>query len=233
MKISMESMRFNRLLVLGQSEARNENTYWKTRCDCGQEKWIRGSALRDGTTQSCGCLIVEHYAKVKRVDLTGKVFNKLTVLEFSHNGKQREAHWKVSCSCGNNVIVAGTSLTKGVTQSCGCRIVELLKLKVGKNHPNYNSSITDIERKQRRNYPKYRIWREQVYKRDAYTCQKCGSNKGNTLVAHHILPYRAYPEFRVSTENGICWCVSCHKIYHSKYSIKNVNRETFNEFMAT
>jgi 5-methylcytosine-specific restriction endonuclease McrA len=28
-------------------------------------------------------------------------------------------------------------------------------------------------------------WRNEVYKRDNYTCQKCGDNTGGNLEAHH------------------------------------------------
>lgn len=33
-------------------------------------------------------------------DLTGKVFGRLTVIEFSHNGSNWSVHWKCRCSCG-------------------------------------------------------------------------------------------------------------------------------------
>lgn len=53
--IDLTGRRFGRLVAL-QSESRNEGVYWLCQCDCGNEKWIRGRALREGKTQSCGCL---------------------------------------------------------------------------------------------------------------------------------------------------------------------------------
>lgn len=50
--------RFNRLLVLGESEKRDHTgaMYWYCLCDCGNTLETTGVRLRNGTTQSCGCL---------------------------------------------------------------------------------------------------------------------------------------------------------------------------------
>lgn len=55
----------------------------------------------------------------KRKDLTGQVFERLTVLEFSHivGGF---AYWKCQCVCGNLITVRGTSLRNSHSRSCGC-----------------------------------------------------------------------------------------------------------------
>ncbi len=51
-------------------------------------------------------------------DLTGKVFGRLTVLEFRREGKIKK--WLCVCECGNKKIIWGSSLKGGTTQSCGC-----------------------------------------------------------------------------------------------------------------
>lgn len=50
------------------------------------------------------------------IDLTGKRFGKLTVLE--HCGS---IFWKCKCDCGNIKIIRGQSLREGKTISCGCK----------------------------------------------------------------------------------------------------------------
>lgn len=51
--------RFGRLTVLSRAENRNGVTYWLCKCDCGNEKEIRASHLKDGGTTSCGCYCEE------------------------------------------------------------------------------------------------------------------------------------------------------------------------------
>jgi hypothetical protein len=56
---------------------------------------------------------------MRPIDLTGRRFGKLTVLEFSHRVKQYK-HWKVRCDCGRETTMRGTSLTSENSTSCGC-----------------------------------------------------------------------------------------------------------------
>lgn len=58
-----------------------------------------------------------HY-KIK--DLRGKIFNKLTVIEFSHYNKRRQTFWICRCECGTVKPVAGCGLVNGMIKSCGC-----------------------------------------------------------------------------------------------------------------
>jgi hypothetical protein len=56
-------------------------------------------------------------------DETGKVFDRLTVIEFSHLLKEKagsRAYWRCECLCGNVVIVSGSNLRFGAVRSCGC-----------------------------------------------------------------------------------------------------------------
>lgn len=55
-------------------------------------------------------------------DLTGQVFERLTVIERGPNDKFGKARWYCKCSCGNEelLLVNGASLLRGLTKSCGC-----------------------------------------------------------------------------------------------------------------
>lgn len=58
-------------------------------------------------------------------------------------------------------------------------------------------------------------WRKKVFKRDNYTCQKCG-NYGQQLNAHHILSWANHPDERFNVDNGVTLCKSCHILVHRK-----------------
>lgn len=56
----------------------------------------------------------------KAIDLTGKRFGQLTVIEKAKgNEKSRNARWICKCDCGNECIVRADHLKSGNTKSCG------------------------------------------------------------------------------------------------------------------
>ena len=54
-----------------------------------------------------------------------------------------------------------------------------------------------------------------VFERDNFTCQICGITKCY-IHAHHIRPFKKYPELRTTISNGITLCPACHKAEHKK-----------------
>ena len=53
-------------------------------------------------------------------DITGKVFNRLKVIGYSHTDKHWNKLWNCLCECGKSTVVNGTNLKNGNTKSCGC-----------------------------------------------------------------------------------------------------------------
>ena len=62
----------------------------------------------------------------KRLELTGKKFGMLTVLECIGSAKKR-TEWKCQCECGNIRNVIGSNLTRGNSTSCGCKFIKSKK----------------------------------------------------------------------------------------------------------
>lgn len=56
----------------------------------------------------------------KRIDLTGRVFGRLTVIEYAGSDSHWQARWRCRCECGAEKVILGASLVKGHTVSCGC-----------------------------------------------------------------------------------------------------------------
>lgn len=96
-------------------------------------------------------------------------------------------------------------------------------------HPNWKGGIyyKNIEIRQT---IEYRLWREAVYTRDTWTCQKCGQ-MSIKLEAHHIQNFAQYPELRFAIDNGITFCKQCHVKFHKIYGRKNNTKEEMLNFI--
>ena len=69
-----------------------------------------------------------------RVDIKDKKYGRLTVIEYAGTDKHRQALWKCKCDCGAKAVIAGTSLRRGLTRSCGCLHKEASKKPNRKTH---------------------------------------------------------------------------------------------------
>lgn len=54
------------------------------------------------------------------LNLAGKRFGRLTVIECIGSDKYKNTLWECICECGNKVIAKGVNLTMGKVKSCGC-----------------------------------------------------------------------------------------------------------------
>jgi len=76
-----------------------------------------------------------------------------------------------------------------------------------------------------RRRPEYQEWRNAVFLRDNFTCQKCGSDKGGYLRAHHVLHFSKHPTLRYDVANGVTLFHRCHELEHFKPdSIRNLRK---------
>jgi len=75
------------------------------------------------------------------------------------------------------------------------------------------------------------LWRESVFARDNWTCQRC-KERGGKLVAHHIQNFAQYPELRFAIDNGITFCKNCHRKFHKIYGYKDNTKEQIEEFLC-
>lgn len=107
--IDIKGCRFEKLTVIEYVG----NEKWRCKCDCGNETFATGTSLRDGKRKSCGC-----DRKTNLIDLSGKRFGRLTVIERDYSKKTR-VYWFCKCDCGNVVSVSGANLGRNVN-SCGC-----------------------------------------------------------------------------------------------------------------
>lgn len=65
----------------------------------------------------------------------------------------------------------------------------------------------------------YRLWREAVFARDNWTCRRCRS-RGGILHPHHIKLFSKHIDSRFAIDNGVTFCVPCHKNVHKNQDKK-------------
>ena len=108
------------------------------------------------------------------------------------------------------------------------------KYHTGENASNYNPNLTDEDRQGRRGML-YMAWINEVYKKDNYTCQYCGTKNGKgdkvNLNAHHKDGYHWCIERRIDISNGVTLCEDCHKLFHHIYGTRNNTEEQWEEFI--
>ena len=100
--------------------------YWDCKCMCGNFTTVRGSALKDSSTISCGCKKKELIRKKQMKNITGQHFGKLIAIEpdflyaEEHQIKNsgNTIYWKCLCDCGKLCIKPYNDLIKGKAVNC-------------------------------------------------------------------------------------------------------------------
>lgn len=115
--------------------------------------------------------------------------------------------------------IAKSKIGKKLSQEIIHKILTTKKINnstpKGENHYNWKGGKTW----ERFKNPEYQKWRNSVLERDNYMCQHCNKQckkyeKG--LAAHHIKPFKNYPELRFEISNGLTLCRACHMKLHKK-----------------
>jgi len=107
--------------------------------------------------------------------------------------------------------------------------IKMGKARMGERNNSWKGGVTDNNIKIRHSI-EFNLWREAVFARDNWTCQKCYI-KGGILNAHHIKNFAQYPELRFAINNGITFCKICHILFHKQFKKKNNTKEQIENFL--
>jgi hypothetical protein len=178
-------------------------------------------------------------------------------------GKYKWKHEYI-CSCGNIKYINKYKVDSGHTRSCGClskevqiqraknrkytpmseyrkkEISEFFKKRTGSLNPAWKGGKTKLQQALR-SCSKYKEWRNNIFKRDDWTCQIC-QKRGTYLESHHIKPFitiirenyiKSFEEAMLcdllwDINNGKTLCLNCHNktkdIYLRKLKPKPLTR---------
>ena len=112
-------------------------------------------------------------------------------------------HWKLSDETRRKI-------SEGKTKEQIQKFIEMIKKQSGKNHYKWITDRSKVVGLQNRNNPEYKQWRMQVWLRDNFKCKIANPNCSGRIEAHHILPWRDYPELHYQLNNGITLCHAHH-----------------------
>lgn len=107
----------------------NKQIQYLCKCDCGRQFIVKGQAIRNGNTKSCGCLHKQLLSKRNAENSSVKIGNrygKLVVIKDlgmrKQNSRDKNERWSLcQCDCGSQPIqVKNNMLQNGWKKSCGC-----------------------------------------------------------------------------------------------------------------
>lgn len=81
---------------------------------------------------------------MRRKDLSGQKFGKLTAIEPYPTKIGERTKWVCRCACGNTKVVRTSDLLNGNTQSCGCSKPEAAKKAAEKNRGRQSPKLIDL-----------------------------------------------------------------------------------------
>lgn len=124
---------------------------WNCECECGNKVVVRASSLKNHHTQSCGVCSRSRSNMGRGLDdITGQEFGFWKVIEKSRsliqpNGR-RVTLWKCQCKCDEIRELRAGTLKQGLSLSCGCHKLEVLREKAAlgfgvSKHENFVSDF--------------------------------------------------------------------------------------------
>ena len=119
---------------------KGNKTFCLCDCDCGKQGIIKNAwGLRNKCTKltSCGCTSKEKARKYSGVDVDGKRFGRLLVLETLW--EENPPKVKCKCDCGTIKVFNKNDVQSGHTQSCGCMSKEITSQNSTKDWSGYIS----------------------------------------------------------------------------------------------
>jgi hypothetical protein len=156
----------------------------------------------------------------KFIDLTGKIFGRLTVIEKVEQPKHLKGHkriyWLCKCNCGNEKTVSTTDLNLKKIQSCGCYHMERITKSFGESTKNCIYSKYKCNAKKKGF--SFELSKEEFFEIVSKNCFYCGeiptniekSRNNNGDFIHNGID-RIDSNKGYTVDNAVACCWKCNK----------------------
>ena len=143
-------------------------------------------------------------------------------ISIANKGRVFTKEWKKKISDANKIALKGKKVSIETRK-------KMSEMRKGKKSHFWKNGITKQNTIVRQSLD-YRLWREKIFKRDDFTCQKYGV-VGCKLNAHHINNFAEFPELRFIIDNGITLSKKAHKEFHKQYGKTKNTKKQLLEFL--
>jgi hypothetical protein len=228
-RIDLTGKIFDKLTVIEYDHTEDRKAYWKCQCSCGNTTIVVSEYLRNGDTRSCGCKKREQRRHLYE-DLTGKIINNFTVLEYDHHeDNSKEHYWRCQCICGNIKILSTSYVNKERrTNICVCNGQKPIKDLSGQVFNNLTVLCFDYSK------DCCSYWKclcvcgnTKTVKGDNLKngdCKSCGcikQNLSNSDIDYYLetnnIPIKRIGDYSSYYEKFECLCLKCNIIWKSKF----------------
>jgi len=116
----IKGQRFGRLVVLclAPEYDKSEGAYWTCKCDCGEERKVKGYFLRSGKTKSCGCFQRDNASEIHG-GYSGQAAETQCFNTYRHNARTRKIPFEL-------LKEEFLKLTKQNCFYCGCEPAQVV-----------------------------------------------------------------------------------------------------------
>lgn len=172
-----------------------------------------------------------------RSNLSGKKFNRLTVIEPMPRKIGERTKYRCECECGNEIIVEGSKIKNSHTKSCGC-IRKTVDYGKGKRLPlgisNRNSLIGSYKRNAKTKRIRFNLSDDEMIKMFESDCYYCGrepymgferKNSNGAYIYNGIDRLNNDPNIGYVTSNTVPCCFKCN------YLKNKMNHDEFIEWI--
>lgn len=206
----LHEQKINEMIFIEDVKSSSNNRKAKFKCVCANVFIATISDIKRNQTKSCGC---QYYRKkgIEIIKCACGCGNNLDYLD----RKGRKKMFIHGHNKGHSIPHTKDSVIKMSLANIGKKIPKEVRLKMGskkEKNSNWKGGVTSTNELIRKSY-EYKEWRQEVFKRDNYTCISCLEKEkvSGKLEADHIMPFAYFPELRFNLDNGRTLCKDCHK----------------------